>query len=564
MKFEEFPFVVPDIKKVSKKFELYLSNFASAQSAKEQLSTIKKIVKLVEEVSTQTTVISVKYSIDTRSEANQKAQDAIDEFGPQFQALYNRYYKAILSSKFRPELETKLGSFFFKKAELALKCFDDKIIADLQLENKLSSQYGKLVASAQIPFDGKVLNLSQLGKYMQAIDRSTRKRAAKAYFGFYEEHEKEFADIYDQLVHLRDGMAKKLGYTNYVELGYARMGRTDYDADMVAFYREQIRKEVVPLWKKSFRRQAARIGIKSPAFYDMNLQFLSGNPTPKGDKDYLVAQAQKMYHEMGSEIGDFFDKMVDQHLLDLEAKPGKQSGGYMTYFPKYKMPFVFSNFNGTAGDVDVLTHEIGHAFQGYSSRDIKLPEYRDPTMESCEIHSMSMEFFAWPWMELFFKEEQDKYRFTHLDSSIEFLPYGVTVDEFQHFVYEHPNATHEERCEAWRKIEKKFTPLKKYSGFPFLESGRYWMRQNHIYVSPFYYIDYTLAQVVAFQFLVEMLEDRPKAWAKYVKLCRMGGKYPFTVLLKKNHLRNPFKKGTIGKVMRPLAKVLDGFDDSKM
>ncbi len=564
MTFEEFPFVVPDIKKVTKKFELYLSNFASAKSAKEQLSAIKKIVKLVEEVTTQTTVISVKYSIDTRSEANQKAQDAIDEFGPQFQALYNRYYKAVLGSKFRPELEAKIGSFFFKKAELALKCFDEKIIADLQQENKLSSQYGKLVASAQIPFDGKVLNLSQLGKYMQSTDRSIRKKAAKAYFGFYEEHESEFASIYDQLVHLRDGMAKKLGYSNYVELGYARMGRTDYDADMVAVYRDQIRQEVVPVWKKSIRRQSKRIGIKNPVFYDLNLQFLSGNPTPKGGKDYLVAQAQKMYHEMGTEIGEFFDKMVDQHLLDLEAKPGKQSGGYMTYFPKYKMPFVFSNFNGTSGDVDVLTHEIGHAFQGYSSKDIKFPEYRDPTMESCEIHSMSMEFFAWPWMELFFKEEQEKYRFTHLDSCIDFLPYGVTVDEFQHFVYEHPNATHEERCQEWRKIEKKYTPLKKFNGFPFLESGRYWMRQNHIYVSPFYYIDYTLAQVVAFQFLVEMREDRSKAWAKYVKLCRMGGKYPFTVLLKKNHLRNPFKKGSIGKVIRPVSKILDGIDDSKM
>lgn len=564
MKFEEFPFVVPNIEKVSKKFELFLGSFSSAASAKEQLSIIKKIVKLTEEVTTQTTIISVKYSIDSRSEIYQKAQDAVDEFGPQFQALYNRYYKAILASPFRPELEAKLGAFFFKKAELALKCFDEKIIADLQLENKLSSQYGKLVASAQIPFEGKILNLSQLGKFMQDTDRLTRKRAAKAYFGFYEQHEKEFADIYDQLVHLRDSMAKKLGYPNFLELGYARMGRTDYDADMVASYREQIRKEVVPVWKKSIRRQTKRIDIKSPAFFDLNLQFLSGNPTPKGDKDYLVAQAQKMYHEMGSEIGDFFDKMVDQHLLDLEAKPGKQSGGYMTYFPKYKMPFVFSNFNGTAGDVDVLTHEIGHAFQGYSSRNISLPEYRDPTMESCEIHSMSMEFFAWPWMELFFKDEQEKYRFSHLDSAIDFLPYGVTVDEFQHFVYQHPNATHEERCQAWRTIEKKYTPLKKYTGFAFLESGRFWMRQNHIYVSPFYYIDYTLAQVVAFQFLVEMLDDREKAWAKYVKLCKMGGKYPFTVLLKKNHLRNPFKKGTIGKVMRPLSKVLDSFDDSKM
>ena len=267
---------------------------------------------------------------------------------------------------------------------------------------------------------------------------------------------------------------------------------------------------------------------------------------------------------MSVESGKFINFMIDHHLMDLEARAGKAPGGYMTTFPKYKAPFIFSNFNGTAGDVDVLTHEGGHAFQGYLSADIKIPEYQSPTLESCEIHSMSMEFFAWPYMNDFFGEDSEKYKYSHLAGAIEFLPYGITIDEFQHWVYEHPEATHAERCAKYLEIEKANLPHKKYDDTPTLAKGTWWMRQGHVFGSPFYYIDYTLAQVVAFQFAIENMKNHEKAWKKYIKLCKCGGKYPFLELLAKNHLRNPFLDGNIKKVIKPLEKVLKGFDTSKM
>lgn len=563
MKFEEFPLNVPDIKKISKKLNGLIDTFAAAKTAQEANAVMKRINKYAEDIMTDMTVIEVRYTIDTNNADYEKAQAVVDEVGPQVSALFNRYNKLLVASPFRSELEKIHGSYLFKMIENNLKTFDDKIIEDLQKQNRLTNAYSKLIASAQIEFNGGVYTLAQLGKFMQDTDRETRKNASKAYFGYYEKNEAEIARIYDELVKLRDGMAKKLGFNNYLELGYLRLGRLDYDAKMVEGYRNQILDEVVPVSNKLHRRQSKRIGISQPNFYDWSLSFLSGNPTPKGNRDFLVEQAQVMYKEMSPETDEFFSFMVKSNLLDLEAKPGKQAGGYMTYFPRYKAPFIFANFNGTSHDVDVLTHEVGHAFQGYESRNIKVPEYRQPTLESCEIHSMSMEFFAAPWIGRFFKEDEAKYLFSHLEGAINFLPYGVTVDEFQAYVYTNPQATHEERCAKWREIEQKYTPFKKYKGFPFLEKGTYWLRQTHIFSSPLYYIDYTLAQVVAFQFAVEMRKNREKAWKKYVKLCRLGGRYPFVTLLEHAKLRNPFIEGNIKKVIRPLAKELAKTDDSK-
>jgi M3 family oligoendopeptidase len=269
-----------------------------------------------------------------------------------------------------------------------------------------------------------------------------------------------------------------------------------------------------------------------------------------------------MYDSMSKESSDFFRHMLNHNLLDLETKDGKAPGGYCTYFSTYKTPFIFANFNGTQHDVNVLTHEVGHGLQAYLSSGIKIPQYQSPTLEACEIHSMSMEFFAWPYMEDFFGKDANKYRFYHLRDSIEFLPYGITVDEFQHWVYEHPNATHLERCAKWREIESNYTPHKKYDELPTLNHGAYWLRQGHIFSTPFYYIDYTLAQVCAFQFFIEMRKNQPKAWKKYVKLCKMGGKYPFVELLENAKLRNPFIDGNVEKVIKPLAKILKEFDTS--
>ena len=552
-----------DIEKIQKEVLNLLNQFKTAESFEEQDLAFKKIGKYFDDLNTDVSIIYVRYTINTTDKKYKKLQEQLDEINPYISALANAINKELLTAKFRDELEAKYGSHLFKMTENALKCFDEKIIPDLQEINRLSSEYTTLVASAQLEYKGQKYTLSQLGKFADSLDRDERKAVAKLSASFFEENDEKIGNIYGQLVKLRTNMAQKLGYKSFTELGYLSLGRLDYDAEKVKGYRDQIYRDIVPFAQKLFARQMKRINVKNPQYYDYAINFLSGNAKPNGDKDFMVEQAKKMYHELSNETDVFFNFMVENELMDLEAKPGKAPGGYMTYFPKYKAPFIFSNFNGTSSDVDVLTHEFGHAFQGYMSRNISVSDYRSPTLEACEMHSMSMEFLTYPWMELFFGENAEKYRYSHLVDAICFIPYGATVDEFQHWVYENPEATHEERCAAYKRIEEKYLPHKKYDDVEIYNKGRFWMKQRHIIESPFYYIDYTLAQVVAFQFFVEDLKNHQKAWKKYVRLCKLGGKYPFTELLKHAHLNNPFIEGTVKKIIRPLKKYLKSIDDMK-
>ena len=563
LKFSEYPFIVPSEKKVRGKLESLIQEIKECGSVNTAIVALKHWNKYMDELATESSVIYVLYSLESNNKAYKNAQDKMDELYPLINNYSTQFQKILVNARYRKDLEKKLGKFYFKKIDYALKAFDEKILEDSIEENKLTSKYGEILGTAQIEFRGETLNLPQLGKYIQDKDRATREEAAIALDKWLGEHDAEIGEIYSKLVVLRDGMAKKLGFKNYIELGYYRMGRYDYNAKMVENYRKQIEEFVVPVCKKLYRNQAKDLGIKNPQYYDYTVSFKSGNPVPAGDEAYLVGCANKMYHALSKESGEFFDFMVSHELLDLSARAGKQPGGYCTSFPKYGAPFIFSNFNGTSGDVNVLTHEGGHAFEAYMVKNIKIPEYRECTMETAEIHSMSMEFFAWPYMEDFFKEDQYKYRYDHLADSIEFLPYGVCVDHFQHWVYEHPNATHEERCAAWKELEGRYNPEKKFDKLPTLNKGRYWLRQSHIFQAPFYYIDYTLAQVVAFQFLLADQKDHEKAWKKYVKLVKCGGKYPFCELLEHNKLKNPFADGTIKKVMAGCTKILKEFDTSK-
>ena len=561
--FEEYPLNVPTEKRTLTKLENLVNDVEECGSFLTAKTAIKHWYKYINDLSTDMSVIQVRYTLDTRNPVYKKAQQRLDELSPLISNYSNKYQKIIVKAKYRKDLEAAYGKYLLKMYENGLKSFDEKIIPELIEENKLTSKYDEIMGGAQIEFRGGTYNLSQMGKFATSSDRQTRKEASQAVDKWMGDHEQEIGDIYDKLVKLRHQMAKKLGFKNFVDLGYMRLGRTDYDSKMVKGYREQIEREVVPLAQKLYKQQMKELGIKNPQNYDYNLKFKTGNPTPKGSTQDLVNAAKKMYEHLSPESNEFINFMIDHHLMDLEARPGKAPGGYCTYFPRYRAPFIFSNFNGTEGDVNVLTHEGGHAFQAYLSADIKIPEYQNPTLESCEIHSMSMEFFAWPYMKDFFGEDADKYRYSHLADAIEFLPYGITIDEFQHWVYEHPEATHEDRCAKFREIEKKNLPHKKYDDCPTFEKGGYWLRQSHVFGSPFYYIDYTLAQVVAFQFLAEDLKSHEKAWKKYVKLCKMGGKLPFTGLLEKAKLRNPFEEGNVKKNIKPLLKVLKEFDTSK-
>jgi len=562
--FEDYTYIRPDVATEKEIFNKLLDQFTKANSAKEQTDAIEAINVLRNRISTMFNLVYVRASIDTNDTFYQKERDYLDEVGPELEALDNAFYKELVKSPFRNELEKKWGKQLFHIADAQINAFREDIIPLLQKENKLTSEYSKLVASAQVDFEGETYTLAQLTPLTQHENRETRQKATEAKFGFFAENEAAFDRIYDDLVNVRHDIATTLGYDNFIELGYLRMMRVDYDAEMVQTFRRQVRENVVPLATKLYERQADRIGVDAFKFYDEGFEFKTGNAKPKGSPEWIIRNGEQMYAELSQETNTFFQYMLDRNLMDLEAKKGKESGGYCTFIENYQSPFIFANFNGTSGDVDVLTHEAGHAFQFYSSRHIDIPEYLIPTSEAAEIHSMSMEFFTWPWMSLFFEENENKYKFAHLADGLQSLAYIVAVDEFQHLVYDNPGWTPDDRKNAWKELEAIYLPHRDYEGIPYLEAGGIWQRQGHIYEAPFYYIDYALAQICAFQFWKRSHEDREKAWADYLKICKLGGSQSFLEIVKTANLESPFAEGTVETVIRAIEEWLESVDDKAL
>lgn len=559
-KFKDMKYIRPDFKQIKADYQQLISDFQKAKKAQDQIKIIDKGQNLAKKIETLATLVSIRNSINVKDEFYDQEQNWWDEISPELADLDHQFDQAIVSSSFKIELAEEFGQFWLDKIELNLKTFSPAIIADLKIENKLESDYQKLVGSAQIDWRGEKLNISQMAPLMQDLNRKVRKQAHEALSQFFAVNEAKFDQIYDDLVKIRTKIAHKLGYDNFVQLGYERMGRLDYDAKMVADYRQQILTEIVPLDRDLVARQQKRLGLNDFYYYDASLKFKSGNARPKGD---VLLAASQMYQGLSPETDDFWQMMIKNDLLDVEAKDGKAPGGYCTMILDYQMPFIFANFNQTAHDVVVMTHETGHAFQSYQSKDARLASQIWPTMEACEIHSMSMEFLTWPWMNLFFKDEADKFRFSHLASALSFLPYGAAVDEFQTWVYQNPTKSPTDRKAFWRQLEQKYLPDINYSDNDFLERGGFWFRQGHIFSSPFYYIDYTLAQICALEFWQKDLKNHEQAWADYLRLCRAGGDRSFLDLVKLAKIDSPFKEGVLAKIAKNAKAYLDKIDDSE-
>lgn len=556
MKFSEMPYRRVE-KAVLDQISRLTERLTCASSAEEAEKIFMESEAISTEVQTMMNLCYIRSTIDTTDEFYAAEQEYNDELTPLLTEKSQEFSKVLCASPFRRELEKKWGTLLFTNAELSMKGFAPELVPLLQEENALTSQYQKLYASAKIDFDGKVLTVAQLAPYKQSADRAVRKAAYEAEGSFFDANREQFDEIYDKLVKNRTAQAKKLGYENYLELGYIRLNRNCYGPADVARFRRQVVESMVPVVAEIKKAQAKRIGIADMKFYDDNFFYPDGNATPQGTPEELLAAGEKMYTEMSPETAEFAKLLFGNELFDVLAKPGKAPGGYCTSLPAYKAPFIFSNFNGTAGDVDVLTHEAGHAFADYvAARTIPILDLRSPTMEGCETHSMSMEFFTAPWHRLFFKEQTEKYEVSHAEDALIFIPYGSMVDHFQELMYTHPEMTPEERNETWLKLERQYRPYLDFEDLPFYSRGAGWQRQLHIYQYPFYYVDYCLAQSMALQFWMESVKDWNAAWKKYLKFVGMGGTRTFVDLIRESGLLSPLDDGSIAKIVEPVSKWL--------
>lgn len=562
MKFSQMKYNRPDIEQAKKEIIGLTEAFEKAESYDKAKELFIAVDRFERSIDTQATLASIRHSIDTRDEFYDDEVQFWNNAGPELAEYLQNWKAALLKSKFRKELAEEFGEIIFINAEIELKTFSPEIISELQKENDLVQQYHKLLASAQIPFEGKTYTLSQLSPFKNCADDEKRLAAWKAEGQWYKDHQAEYDKIYDELTHLRDTMGKKLGYGGYTQLGYYRMGRNCYTKADVEKFREAVRKYLVPVADGIYREQAKRLGKEYPmSFADNALMFRSGNPKPQGSADDILAAGKKFYDELSPETSEFFRMMLDNELMDVLSTEGKDGGGYCTSLYDYDVPFIFANFNGTQGDVEVVTHEAGHAFADWYNRKRIPKETIWPSMEGCEVHSMSMEFFAWKNVEDFFGKDSRKFLYSHLAGALTFIPYGTMVDHFQHLVYEKPDMTPRERHDTWKELLGVYMPWMKLDGeIPFYSEGEGWQRQSHIYSTPFYYIDYCLAQTVSLEFWAMIQDDVDNAWKHYIAYTEQGGSRVFTELLKNAGLESPFDENTLKSVCHKANDWLNNFD----
>lgn len=542
-KLSELPYERITIESFEKETTEILKEFNAAQSGEEQFSVHKKYYGVMGKITTAMILAGMRHDGNVSDEFYEKENEYYDEISPKIESFQVKYQKLLFDSNYRTYFENKIGKVPFKDIEIKLKAFADVLIPLKQEENILTSRYNKLIAQIKVEFKGETLNLSLLGKYLKSKDRTIRMEAAKVRSEKLLTIVDELDDIFDKLVANRNAQAKAMKYDNYVELGYYNMKRNSYDKNDVKAFRNQVKEVLVPVASQIHEARRKRLALEKLDFVDEGVYFLEGNPIPIGTADDIFTAGKTMYSELSSETKEFFNFMLQHELFDILGRPNKAAGGYMEMLMLYKAPIIFANFNGTSGDVDVMTHECGHAFQGYLTRNDEIVEHNNITNETAEVHSMSMEFFTGKWMDLFFGSRGDDYQKMHLEDAIAFIPYGCMIDEFQEIIYTKPELTPDERREVWKQLEKEYKPHLAFEDDEFFSEGRTWQLQKHVYNWPFYYIDYCLAQTCALQFKMIMDEDYKEAWQKYLAFCLESATDYFPVMLQNVGLKSPFADG---------------------
>lgn len=548
MKVCDIPYERVTVESALNAYKTAIEQIKSAKSAAEVLSARKALLNELTELNTASALSYMRWSCNTKDEFYKGEKEYYDKNMPLLSGVQIEYIKAMLETPFRAEIEKVLDKPIYKSYEVTLKAIDERVIPEMQEESEIVNEYATFMSEFTVDFRGEKLPFTLLKRYMEDKDRETRREAFEALGEVLEQNSELLDGIYDRLVKVRTRMAQKMGYKNYVELGYNKMGRICYDRDMVESFRENILNDVVPVVSRIRKARAEQMGIKDLMLYDYGVCFKGGDPQPSLNAEGMFKAGREMYREMSEETGKFIDMMIENDAFDILSREGKWGGGYCTEFAKYKQPFILANLNGTSGDVDVLTHEAGHAFASYLSFKNELDPEGPLGMEIAETHSMSMEFLCWKFIDKFFFDRAKDYKYKHLLDSLSFLTYGIIVDAFQHIVYEHPELTPAERNAEWNKLEQKFRPYLSTKGMKYFEKGTRWQYQMHIFESPFYYIDYCLAQSNALQFLFASLENYDDAFARYYSFAKKYGSEFFTDMLKEAGIKSPFEKGALKEV----------------
>lgn len=556
MKVSQMEYKRMDVREVSQKLDDFILRFKNAENADEQLALDEEIGKYFEIMDTNMALANIRFTLNTKDEFYSKEKEYYDQVMPSLSVKMRELDMCYIQSKFKDELVKHIPEVFFTNKKLESETINDSVVEELKRENALVTEYTKLMSSIQIKFKNKIYTRSEISQFVTNSNRKIRRGACLAEGRAMRKVAKKLDIIFNELVGVRTTLAKKLGFKSFSEVGYRRLGRNCYDQNDIAKFRQNVKTYIVPLCTELKQKISSEMGWKNLMLYD-NSVFTKTEPKPIGSIEEIFAKGKKMYQEMDSQTGELFETMTQAEAFDVVARDGKWGGGYCTGLPQYKLPFILANFNGSHDDIGVLTHEFGHALASYQAFNIPRVSARGSvTCETCEVHSMSMEFLTYQWMNLFFGENTQEYIFNHVASSLTFLPYGTIVDFFQQTVYDYYSLNASDRNDFWRQAEREYLPHLNNKGIPYYRTGRRWQQKAHIYETPFYYIDYCLAQMTAFQFLQLMQEDYKGAFKKYLQFVKLGGTKPFLDIIKEVGLKSPFEEETFAEVTETIRQML--------
>ncbi|MCB1215661.1 MAG: M3 family oligoendopeptidase, partial [Deltaproteobacteria bacterium] len=471
------------------------------------------------------------------------------EIDPVVEELNFKIRQQLLNAPFLSQLQAKHGKLYFDFLKIQQDAFEE---SNIPLETQLSevlSDYTKLNGQASLEVEGKTYPISHYKKFSVSPDSKLRKASFLSYSSWYLRHRKDLETLFDRAYQIRQKMGQNLGYDHFIPLAYQNLHRLDYGPEEVQSLREQILEVVVPLASKLHQEQAQALGSSKLKVWDLDFHphYQSG-----GLKVSIQEQSQaalKIFEKLSTQLAEYFRRMLQHSLIDVPAREGKAPGAFCTDFSDYRVPFVFLNSVGEWEDLSTFLHECGHSFQAWASADIDLLELRWPGLEACEVHSMGMELLAYPYLGEFLKEEDIRpYQKKHLSETITILPYLAMVDDFQHQVYSQKLDSSVSRAQVWKTLEEKYLPSLDFSDQPDWQESR-WIRQMHIFQAPFYYIDYAIAQIGAWQLWLKSLKNHEEAMTSYLKLCSLGGALPLKEFFASGGLSLPFESGMLKKLM---------------
>ncbi len=511
-------------------------------------------------VEQQYSILHIRMTCQTddpqRAEAFQKFVETVL---PALKPLGDKLNRRYLELRKQFPLDEKRFEVFDRNTRAEVELFREENVPLQTQESLLSQEYQTVCGAMTVQFHGQELTLPQMSKFLVEPNRDLRQSAWQATADRRMQDKDRLEEIFDKMLALRFQIAANAGFSNYADYKFRAYHRFDSTPADCKRYHKTVERLVVPVYEEILKKRRSQMNIDTLRPWDLSVD-PKGRPPLKPFEyvEDLIAGVEKMFSRLDPELGDQFKMMADLGLLDLASRKGKAPGGYQSTLAEIRKPFIFMNAVGLNRDLYTLLHEGGHAFHSLAAANETIHAYRHAPMEFCEVASMGMELLGQENLNVFYKNDEDIRRtlFDHFESVIQILPWVATIDAFQHWIYENPKHSHDQRAAAWLEIHSRFsgsivdwTGLEEYRKFQ-------WHRQLHIFEVPFYYIEYGIAQLGALQLWVRAKHNPKQALADYRKALALGGARPLPELFAAAGLEFDFSEKTIGPLMEEVLQKL--------